>query len=120
MICSILTGIETPAVLAVAMGKVFEGDSVPVVTGERPGRDLCGGGAPTARASWLGGGPPHPELRDFPTAALLAPPNTAILPGGMGSHLVGHHGGITPQELLISLLVADETPSRRKKRKSLL
>ena len=55
---------------------------------------------------WLGGCPPHPELRDFPTAALLAPRNTAILPGGMGAHLVGHHGGITAQELLIPLIVA--------------
>ena len=55
---------------------------------------------------WLGVGDPHPELADFPTAALLAPPDTVILPDGMGAHLVGHHGGITPQELLIPLLVA--------------
>ena len=55
---------------------------------------------------WLGAGEPHPELADFPTGALLAPPDTVILPDGMGAHLVGHHGGITPQELLIPLLVA--------------
>ena len=55
---------------------------------------------------WLGTGEPHPELDDFPTAALLAPPGTVILPDGMGAHLVGHHGGITPQELFIPLLVA--------------
>ena len=54
---------------------------------------------------WLGQGEPHPELADFPTAALLAPPNTVILPDGLGAHLVGHHGGITPQEILIPLLV---------------
>ena len=55
---------------------------------------------------WLGAGEPHPELADFPTAALLAPPDTVILPDGMSAHKVGHHGGITPQELLIPLLVA--------------
>ena len=55
---------------------------------------------------WLGVGEPHPELADFPTVALLAPPDTVILPDGMGAHQVGHHGGITPQELLIPLLVA--------------
>ena len=55
---------------------------------------------------WLGGGDPHPTLEQFPTAALLAPPDTVILPDGLGAHMVGHHGGITPQELLIPLLVA--------------
>ena len=55
---------------------------------------------------WLGVGEPHPELAVFPTAALLAPPGTVILPDGMGAHLVGHHGGVTPQELLVPLLVA--------------
>ena len=29
---------------------------------------------------WLGGGPPHPALTEFPTAALLAPAGTVILP----------------------------------------
>ena len=42
-------------------------------------------------------GEPHPELADFPTASLLAPPNTVVLPDGIGAHLVGHHGGITPK-----------------------
>ncbi|MDE0234777.1 MAG: alkaline phosphatase family protein [bacterium] len=55
---------------------------------------------------WLGGGDPHPQLVDFPAAALLAPPDTVILPHYLGTHLVGHHGGITPRELLIPLLVA--------------
>ena len=58
---------------------------------------------------WLGNGKPHPELGDLPTAALLAPPNTVILPDGMGAHLVGHHGGITPQEILIPLLIGQST-----------
>ena len=55
---------------------------------------------------WLGGGPPHPALTEFPTAALLAPAGTVILPQDLPSTNVGHHGGITPQELLIPLLVA--------------
>ena len=57
---------------------------------------------------WLGGGPPHPALSEFPTAALLAPPGTVILPQHLPSATVGHHGGITPQELLIPLLVANQ------------
>ena len=52
-----------------------------------------------------GKGKPHPELHAFPTAALLAPPDTVILPDGLGAHMVGHHGGTSPQELLIPLLV---------------
>ena len=55
---------------------------------------------------WLGVGEPHPELTDFPTAALLAPPGTVVLPDRIGAHMVGHHGVVTPQELLIPLLVA--------------
>ena len=55
---------------------------------------------------WLGGGPPHPALSEFPTAALLAPPGTIILPQYLPNSNVGHHGGITPHELLIPLLVA--------------
>lgn len=59
---------------------------------------------------WLGQGPPHPALPELPNAALLAPEGTVILPHYMPSHQVGHHGGITPQELRIPLLVA-ETPA---------
>ena len=55
---------------------------------------------------WLGGGPPHPTLTDFPTAALLAPAGKVILPRHLPSTNIGHHGGITPKELLIPLLVA--------------
>ena len=55
---------------------------------------------------WLGGGPPHPALTELPTAALLAPPGTVIFPQHLPSPYIGHHGGITPQELLIPLLVA--------------
>ena len=55
---------------------------------------------------WLGGGPPHPALSELPHAAVLAPPCTVMLPYYLHSHPVGHHGGITPEELLIPLLVA--------------
>ena len=70
--------------------------------------DLTGAQYVDARQlrQWLGTGEPHPELADFPTAALLAPPGMVLLPNGIGAHIVGHHGGITPQELLIPLLIA--------------
>ena len=55
---------------------------------------------------WLGGGDPHPALEELPAAALLAPPNTVILPQHIHPHETGHHGGITPQEQLIPLLTA--------------
>ena len=49
---------------------------------------------------------PHSELEDFPTAALLAPEDKVIFPVYLGGDMIGHHGGITPQELPIPLLVA--------------
>ena len=61
---------------------------------------------PDRLREWLGKGDPHPALEPFPTAALLAPPDTVILPRHLYPHEIGHHGGITPQELLIPLLIA--------------
>ena len=61
---------------------------------------------PDRLREWLGGGDPHPALEEFPTAALLAPPGTVILPQHIYPHEIGHHGGITPQELLIPLIIA--------------
>ena len=46
--------------------------------------------------AWLGAGDPHPTLEEFPTAALLAPPDTVILPRHLYAHETGHHGSITP------------------------
>ena len=63
---------------------------------------------PDQLRQWLGEGPPHPALSELPNAALLAPGGTVILPQYMPSHQVGHHGGITPQELLIPLLVTHQ------------
>ena len=61
---------------------------------------------PDRLRQWLGAGEPHAALEEFPTAALLAPPDTVILPRHLYAHEIGHHGGITPQELLIPLLIA--------------
>ena len=55
---------------------------------------------------WLGVGGTSSRTRGFPNRRPVSTPGTVILPEGMGAHLVGHHGGITPQELLIPLLVA--------------
>lgn len=46
---------------------------------------------------WLGGGPAHPGLSDFPRAGLLAPQDKVIFPAYLGGDMVGHHGGITPK-----------------------
>ena len=61
---------------------------------------------PDRLREWLGGGDPHPALEEFPTAALLAPPGTVILPQHIYPYEIGHHGGITPQELFIPLIIA--------------
>ena len=61
---------------------------------------------PTREELGLGGGPPHTALNEFSTAALPAPSGTVILPQNLTNSNVGHHGGITRQELLIPLLVA--------------
>jgi len=62
-------------------------------------------GAPMLR-TWLGRGRPHPDLEDrMPDALLLARDNTGIFPRGMDSQKVGHHGGLTPAEAQIPLLI---------------
>ena len=56
---------------------------------------------------WLGPGPKHPDLeRRLPDAVLLAPPGKVILPPGFDKRLVGYHGGLSPEEVSIPLLVA--------------
>ena len=56
---------------------------------------------------WLGRGDPHPELESrMPDALLLAAADTAIFPKGMDTKKTGHHGGLTPTEAQIPLLVA--------------
>ena len=47
--------------------------------------------------NWLTSQPPH----------YSPPPNNEVIrPDVVGAHLVGHHGGITLQELLIPFLIA--------------
>lgn len=56
---------------------------------------------------WLGPGPRHRELGGrLPDAVLLAPPGTVILPPGFDKRLVGYHGGLSPEEVAVPLLVA--------------
>ena len=56
---------------------------------------------------WLGRGKPHPELESrMPDAVLLAPDGAGIFPRGMDSRKIGHHGGVTPAEIRIPLLVS--------------
>jgi hypothetical protein len=56
---------------------------------------------------WLGPGPRHKELeRRLPDAVLLAPPGKVILPPGFDKRLVGYHGGLSPAEVAVPLLVA--------------
>lgn len=56
--------------------------------------------------TWLGRGQPHPELEArIPDAVLLAPESTGIFPRGMDTQMTGHHGGLTPAEARIPLLI---------------
>ena len=56
---------------------------------------------------WLGPGPRHKELdRRLPDAVLLAPPGKVILPPGFDKRLMGYHGGLSPEEVAVPLLVA--------------
>ena len=53
---------------------------------------------------WLGTGTPHPELEQrLPDITLLAEPGTALTLAN--STMIGHHGGATPAEMLIPLLI---------------
>jgi predicted AlkP superfamily pyrophosphatase or phosphodiesterase len=62
---------------------------------------------PTELRSMLGDGADHPELAErLPDALLLAPPDRLLLPRGMDRRLIGYHGGDTPAERSIPLLVS--------------
>ncbi len=57
---------------------------------------------------WLGRGQPHPDLESrLPDALLPAVDRTGIFPKGMDNQKTGHHGGLTPAEVEIPLLVVD-------------
>ncbi|MDE0187938.1 MAG: alkaline phosphatase family protein [bacterium] len=56
--------------------------------------------------TWLGRGRPHPDLKSrMPDALLLARYDTGIFPRGMDTRKTGHHGGLTPAETQIPLLI---------------
>ena len=56
--------------------------------------------------TWLGPGQPHPDLEArLPDALLLARDKTGIFPRGMDTRKTGHHGGLTPAEAQIPLLI---------------
>jgi hypothetical protein len=60
----------------------------------------------TVAGAW-GPGPLHPEFPTrAPTGLLFADPGHAFLYPGNDTRLVGHHGGLTPSEVEIPLLVA--------------
>jgi hypothetical protein len=68
------------------------------------GAELVG---PDRFLPWLGPGAQHGQLgARLPDALLLAPFGKVLLPPGFDKRLVGYHGGLTPEELKIPLLVA--------------
>ncbi|MGH8874522.1 MAG: alkaline phosphatase family protein, partial [Acidimicrobiia bacterium] len=59
--------------------------------------------------NWWGPGPAHPALdARAPAALLLADDGALLLPRGFDKRLVGYHGGLTPQEVEVPVLVAGE------------
>lgn len=61
----------------------------------------------------LGEGDPHPGLDDRLPDALLDPPaDRILLPRGFDKRLTGYHGGLTPAEVDVPLLVASPGVSR--------
>jgi hypothetical protein len=71
---------------------------------ERTGSGLL---TPHSLRKWLGRGKPHQDLESrMPDAVLLARDGAGIFPKGMDSRKTGHHGGVTPAEAGIPLLVS--------------
>jgi len=57
---------------------------------------------------WWGPGPRHPEFEArAPDGVLVVDPGHAVLHRFSDDRLVGQHGGLTPEELEVPLLVAD-------------
>ena len=70
---------------------------------EKTGSRMIG---PQTLRTWLGRGQPHPDLEArMPDALLLARDDTGIFPRGMDIQKIGHHGGLTPAEAQIPLLI---------------
>jgi hypothetical protein len=57
---------------------------------------------------WWGPGPRHPSFEErVPDGVLVADPGHAILHKYSDDRLIGQHGGLTPEELRVPLLVAE-------------
>lgn len=94
---------------------IWYGDSRSLMVKGDPGRAaelLDGTGAtlvePDKFGSWFGSdGAPHPDLAErMPDLVALAPPGGLLLPRGFDRRLIGYHGGLTPEEVEIPLLVS--------------
>jgi hypothetical protein len=92
-------------------GRIFAGDArAPFVHGE--GAELAGRlparWVPRSEMeAWWGPGPRHPEFeRRAPDGVLVVEPGHAVLHRFSDDRLIGQHGGLTPEELEVPLLVA--------------
>jgi predicted AlkP superfamily pyrophosphatase or phosphodiesterase len=60
----------------------------------------------TATPDWWGPSPLHPRFGErAPDSIMFLPPDTAMLSRHSNSNLVGYHGGVTPREREIPLLI---------------
>lgn len=92
-------------------GRDFGGDPrLPFVYGEVPSlaADLGVDWLPREQmAHWWGPGERHPGFTGrAPDGVLIPPPGTVVFHRHADERLVGHHGGLTPEEVRIPLLVA--------------
>jgi hypothetical protein len=92
-------------------GRVFAGDARVVFVhgeGESLSEGLPAAWVPRAEMqAWWGPGEPHPAFEDrAPDGVLLVDPGHAVLHKHSDDRLVGQHGGLTPEELDVPLLVA--------------
>jgi len=93
-------------------GRIFYGD--PRATFVRGEGASLAAGLPAAwvpleeMTAWWGPGKPHPRFAErAPDGALLADPGWAVLHRFSDDRLIGQHGGLTPEEMRVPLLVAE-------------
>jgi hypothetical protein len=92
-------------------GRTFYGDGrVMFVRGEPPAADLPARWVPLDdMEGWWGPGPRHPSFADrVPDGVLVADDGTALLHRFSDTRLIGQHGGLTPEEIEVPLLVAGD------------
>ncbi len=89
--------------------RIFYGDPrVVFVRGTRPPSPLPATWVPRAEMeNWWGPGPQHPEFSErAPDGVLVADDGYALLHRHADDRLIGQHGGLTPAEVSVPLLVA--------------